>query len=137
MTQTAETSAPSPAAPSPAAPSPAVAIPAAPSPGAPAGSGADLARIRYGALLIVAAFALLGVVFGVAVTRFTGAADVTAVVGSVAAVIGTIVGAFFGVQAGSSGKETAEAGRAQAENAARTALAMLEPEQAAKVLKAL
>jgi hypothetical protein len=83
---------------------------------------------------------MVGVIAGagpMAVTRFTGAADVTAVVGSVAAVIGTIVGAFFGVQAGSSGKETAEAGRAQAENAARTALAMLEPEQAAKVLRAL
>ena len=67
----------------------------------------DLTRVKYGALLIVAAFLFLGGVFGVAVSRFTAASDVTAVVGSVTTVVGTIVGAFFGVQAGSSGKEAA------------------------------
>jgi hypothetical protein len=69
-----------------------------------------MARIRYGAWLIVAAFALLGVVFGVAVSQFSTASDVTAVVGSVTTVVGTIIGAFFGVQAGAAGKEAAEAG---------------------------
>ena len=74
-----------------------------------------MARIRYGAWLIAAAFALLGVVFGVAVSQFSTASDVTAVVGSVTTVVGTIIGAFFGVQAGAAGKEAAEAGRAKAE----------------------
>ena len=104
----------------------------------------DLARIRYGAGLIVAAFALLGVVFGVAVSQFSTASDVTAVVGSVTTVVGTIIGAFFGVQAGAAGKEAAEAGRAraeagraQAENAARVALAKLNPEAASEVMKLL
>ncbi|MGH3178309.1 MAG: hypothetical protein ACRDPF_31095, partial [Streptosporangiaceae bacterium] len=71
-------------------------------------SNVDLARIRYGAGLIVAAFALLGVVVGVAVSQFSTASDVTAVIGSVTTVVGTIIGAFFGVQAGASGKEAAE-----------------------------
>ena len=53
----------------------------------------DMARIRYGAGLIVAAFALLGIVFGVAVSDFSTASDVTAVVGSVTTVLGTIIGA--------------------------------------------
>jgi hypothetical protein len=41
-------------------------------------SSVDMARIRYGAGLIVAAFALLGIVFGVAVSDFSTASDVTA-----------------------------------------------------------
>jgi hypothetical protein len=104
----------------------------------------DMARIRYGACLIVAAFALLGVVVGVAVSQFSTASDVTAVVGSVTTVVGTIIGAFFGVQAGASGKEAAEAGRAnaeagraKAENAARVALANLDPAAATEVMKLL
>ena len=104
----------------------------------------DMARIRYGAGLIVAAFALLGVVVGVAVSQFSTASDVTAVVGSVTTVVGTIIGAFFGVQAGASGKEAAEAGRAnaeagraKAENAARVALANLDPAAATEVMKLL
>ena len=103
-----------------------------------------MARIRYGAGLIVAAFALLGVVVGVAVSQFSTASDVTAVVGSVTTVVGTVIGAFFGVQAGAAGKEAAEAGRAkaeagraQAENAARVALANLDPAAATEVMKLL
>jgi hypothetical protein len=103
-----------------------------------------MARIRYGAWLIVAAFALLGVVVGVAVSQFSTASDVTAVVGSVTTVVGTIIGAFFGVQAGAAGKEAAEAGRtkaeagrAQAENAARVALAHLDPAAATQVMNLL
>jgi hypothetical protein len=102
----------------------------------------DLARIRYGTRLILAAFGLLATVFLVAVWQFTTAADVSAAVGAVAGVVGTIVGAFFGAQIGSSGKETAEAGWAQAENgrvqaerAARTALAKLQPDDAAEVMR--
>jgi hypothetical protein len=41
--------------------------------------------------------------------------------------VGTIIGAYFGIQVGSSGKEVAEAGRAQAERAARIALAKMDP----------
>jgi len=97
----------------------------------------EFARVKYGALLIGVAFALLAAVFCVAVWRFNAAADVTAVVGAVTGVVGTVVGAFFGVQVGSSGKEVAEAGRAEAEKAARTAMAKLPPADAADVLRAL
>jgi len=97
----------------------------------------DIARVKYGAWLVGAAFVLLGVVFGLAVSQFTTAADVTAVVGSVATVVGTIIGAFFGVQVGSSGKEAAEAGRDKAERTARIALGKLDPAAADDVIKAL
>jgi hypothetical protein len=102
----------------------------------------ELERVKYGACLVGGAFVLLGVVFGIAVWRFSAARDVTAAVGSVAAVIGTIVGAFFGIHIGSSAKETAEAGRAHAEagrahaeNIARAALGKLNPATADEVLK--
>jgi hypothetical protein len=97
----------------------------------------DLARIKYGTWLILAAFTLLGIVFATAIGQFTTAADVSAAVGAVAGVVGTIVGAFFGVQVGSSGKEAAEAGRERAEHAARTALAKMPREYADEVLSTL
>lgn len=105
--------------------------------GAQAATVADLDRVKYGAWLVLAAFVLLAVVFAVAVTQFKSASDVTAVVGSVATVVGTIIGAFFGVQAGSSGKAAAEAGRTQAEQAARIALAKLDPAVADQVMHLL
>jgi hypothetical protein len=92
-----------------------------------AGAGMDLARIKYGAGLVLAAFVLLALVFAIAVWQFDTAQDVSAAVGAVAGVVGTIIGAFFGVQVGSAGREAAEIGRAEAEDAARTALAMLDP----------
>ena len=99
-------------------------------PGPAPGLDVDLARVKYGAWLIVAAFVLLAVVVGIAVSQFKTAADVTAVIASVAAVVGTIIGAFFGVQAGSSGKEAAVADRTQAERVTRMALAKLDPKTA-------
>jgi len=95
----------------------------------------DLARIRYGACLVGAAFVLLGVVFGIAIMQFKTASDVVAVIGSVATVVGTIVAAFFGIQAASSSKAAAEAGRAHAEQTARLALGKLDPQAAEDVLK--
>ena len=97
----------------------------------------DLARIRYGALLISTAFVLLGVVFGVAIMHFKTASDVVAVVGSVATVVGTIVAAFFGIQAASSSKAAADAARSHAEQTARLALSKLDPEAAEDVLRRL
>jgi hypothetical protein len=98
---------------------------------------ADRMRVKYGAWLVGASFALLGIVFGIAVSHFSAAADVTAAVGSVATVVGTIVGAFFGVHIGSAGKESAEAGRAHAEKVARVALGKLDPQAADDIIKAL
>jgi hypothetical protein len=98
---------------------------------------ADMTRIKYGAWLIGAAFVLLGAVFGIAVWRYASAADVVAVVGSVATVAGTILGAFFGAQVGSAGKEAAEARRAQAERTTRLALGKLDPQVAEDLIKKL
>ena len=91
------------------------------------GASIDITRIKYGAGLILAAFVLLALVFTFAVWQFDTAQDVSAAVGAVAGVVGTIIGAFFGIQVGSAGREAAEAGRAKAEDAARTALAVMDP----------
>jgi hypothetical protein len=98
---------------------------------------ADLTRIKYGAWLIAAAFLLLGTVFGVAVSRYRSAADVAAVVGTLATVTGTILGAFFGAQVGSAGKDAAEAGRRKAERTAQMALGKLDPTIADEVVRHL
>ena len=98
---------------------------------------ADLVRIKYGVWLIGAAFVLLGVVFGIGVSKITVGADMVAALGSVTTVVGTIIGAFFGVQIGSHGRAEAEAGRNQAERAARTALSKLDPSAADDVIRAL
>ena len=102
----------------------------------PSASSEDV-RDRYGLILAVAAFVLLGVVFGVAMSQFTKASDVAAVVGSAGAIIGTIVGAFFGVHAASAGRAAAEAGRAKAEHNTHLALAKLDPSVAEGLLKDL
>jgi hypothetical protein len=95
----------------------------------------DLTRIRYGAWLIVAAFLMLGIVFGVAIWRYPNASDVAAVVGTLATVTGTILGAFFGAAAGSAGKEAAEAGRRKAERTAQMALGKLPPTDAEEIVR--
>jgi len=107
----------------------------APTPAQKAAPNVDLLRIKYGAWLVGAAFLLLAIVFGVAVSQFKAATDVAAVVASVATVVGTIIGAFFGVQAGSAGREAAENQRNQAEKVTRVALAKLSPADASDVLK--
>jgi hypothetical protein len=105
-------------------------------------SSADLARIRYGTVLLLATFALLGATLAVAITHFRAAADVVAVVGSVTTFAGTIFGAHLGAYAGTPGKEAAHAGRAraeaeraQAENALRVALSKLDPKDAVEVME--
>ena len=101
------------------------------------GESTDVLRLKLGALIIVAAFFLLGLVFAVSIAHFTTAADVTAVVGSVATVVGTIIGAYFGVQVGAHGKEAATAAREKAEKTTRAALAALPPQDAEHVLRAV
>ncbi len=96
---------------------------------APKGDGDEL-RIKYGAWLIGFALLFLGVVFVVALSRFKKADDVVAIVGAFTGVVGTVVGAFFGVQVGQAGKEDAEKGRKDAEEAARVYSSLLEPGKA-------
>jgi len=98
---------------------------------------ADLARLRYGARLIGGAFLLLGVVFSIGAAKITGGAEMVAALGSMTTVVGTIIGAFFGVQIASHGKETAEAGRTRAEQAAQVALGKLNPDDASEVIQVL
>jgi hypothetical protein len=100
-------------------------------------TSSELAKFKYGAWVSAAAFALLGAVFGVAVSRFTTAADVTAVLAPVTTLIGTIVGAFTGVQAGAAGRAVSEASRNKAERTTQRALAELEPTQAKELLDKL
>jgi hypothetical protein len=70
---------------------------------------ADLERIKYGAILILAGLVNITIVFLVAVIRYPQASDVASAVGALTAVVGTLVGAFFGAHIGSAGRERAQA----------------------------
>lgn len=95
---------------------------------------ADQLRINYGFWIVAIGLSVVAVVFIAAITKWTTAADVTAVVGSVTGVVGTVVGAFFGVQVGSAGKEKAESDRKVAEDKALRLASAMQPEVAAKIL---
>jgi hypothetical protein len=70
---------------------------------------ADLERIKYGAMIILAGFVNIVIVFLVAVFHYTQAAEVATAVGALTTVVGTLVGAFFGANIGSAGRERAHA----------------------------
>lgn len=102
---------------------------------------ADQLRIKYGFWVVIVGLVVIVLVLVLAMTRWTAASDVTAVVGSVMGVVGTVVGAFFGIQVGSTGKEKAEADKAKAENElyavnrkATMLAGALQPEIATKIL---
>ena len=57
---------------------------------------------------------------------FRGVADVHTGLGAVTTLFGTLVGFFFGHQAGSSGREKAEAARKHSDAVAKAALAHLD-----------
>src|ERR1700683_269568 len=73
-------------APGAPAPTPAAAAPATPVKPEPA----------YGAWVVIAGLAAIVVVFGIAVLRYSTAAEVTTAVGAVSGVIAALVGAYFG-----------------------------------------
>jgi len=98
---------------------------------------ADEKRVIYGFWIVLFGLFVVGVVFIVAILKWTTAADVATAVGSLTGVVGTIVGAFFGVQAGASGKEKAETARALAEDKAVRLAAELPPEAVKRALKYL
>ena len=74
------------------------------------------------------------VVSVIAILKWTTAADVTAVVGSVTGVVGTVAGAFFGVQIGSAGEEKVESERKVAQEKVERLASVLSPDIAVKIL---
>jgi len=86
--------------------------------------------MRYGFWLILISLLLISglFVFVVLATKveFHGVADIHTGLGAVTTLFGTLVGFFFGHQAGSSGKEKAEAARKHSDAVAKAALAHLD-----------
>ncbi len=58
---------------------------------------------------------VVAVTFSVSVLKWSTAADVATVMGSVTGVVGTLVGAFLGFKIGSQGKEKADEDRREAQ----------------------
>jgi hypothetical protein len=96
-------------------------------------------RTVYGFGVVVTGLVLVAIVYIAAVVRWSTAADVTTVVGSVTGIIGTLVGVFFGNSVGSAGKDKAEAARKTAETKLQvmTALAGKHVPTTKEVLDAL
>lgn len=105
--------------------------------GASAGSKLDELRVRCGIWVVGMGLATVLLALGVAVWRFTTAADVTAVVGSTTGVVGTLIGAFFGLQIGSAGKEKVQEERKDAEDKALAFASALAPADADRILASL
>ena len=74
------------------------------------------------------------VIFGLAILRFSTAADAVSVIGAVTGVLGTTVGLFFGAKVGAAGKEKAESDRAVAEKKVSALLAATDPAIGRQVL---
>jgi hypothetical protein len=102
----------------------------------------------WGAVVIIAGLAVVVGVFLGALTHFTDAKDVTAVVGVITGVVGTIVTAFFGIHAtasaGSDATQKVAAAGAQAtqmvkdaHDKAIAAAAYVPPEKAAEFVDKL
>ena len=86
--------------------------------------------MRYGFWLILISLLLISGLFVFVVwlreVPFRGVADVHTGLGTVTTLFGTLVGLFFGHQAGSSGREKAEAARKHSDAVANAALAHLD-----------
>lgn len=86
---------------------------------------ADAARWRYGFLVVLAGLVVILVGFAVAVIT-TG--DAGMLFAGLSGVVGTMIGAYFGVQAGQSGKDKAEAELRRANDRATRMAAYVGPQ---------
>ena len=95
----------------------------------------EKSRITYAFWLAVIGFIIAAVlvIFLVIQARYESK-DIVAVAGLFTSVLGTLVGAFFGLQIGSSGRETAQQAANSANSSLNRALAALAPQQAQAVL---
>jgi hypothetical protein len=80
--------------------------------------------------VVVSGLVLVAIVYLAAVMKWSTAADVTTVVGSVTGIIGTLVGVFFGNSVGSAGKDKADAARNTAETKLQKMIALAAGKQA-------
>lgn len=96
----------------------------------------DQTRIKYGFGLVVLSLLLVAGLFLFVPydVEWNSPADVATGMGSVTTNIGTLGGFYFGHQAGSSGKERAEASREHSETMVRSALAHLDSETANQII---
>jgi hypothetical protein len=93
----------------------------------------DVMRMKYALWVVIVGILAVVFVSVFAMTRWTTATDVAAVISAGAAVIGTIVGGYFGVQAGAAGKEKAEELRDRAQEQVRVLLGSTSSELYDKV----
>jgi hypothetical protein len=96
---------------------------------------ADETRMRYGFWLILISLFLISGLFVLVAYEvpFDDPTDIATGLPAVTTLFGTLVGFYFGHQAGSSGKERAEASRRQSEAVARAALAHIDPTKSEQV----
>jgi hypothetical protein len=97
----------------------------------------DRVRMRYGFLLILITLALSSGLF-VFVGRgvvWDEPSDIPTGLGALTTLFGTLVGLYFGHQAGSSGKEQAEASRERSDAVAKAALIHIDPATRQQVME--
>lgn len=99
--------------------------------------GSDGVRALFGAIIVVIGLLVVAGVFVAAITRFSDAKDIVAVVGAVTGVVATIVTAFFGIHATASAGADASRMMADASNKAIAAAAYAGAEKALELLEKL
>jgi hypothetical protein len=91
----------------------------------PSSAGGQILHEIFGALVIVAGFALLAYVAFLAIRKYATSTDAVAVIASMTGVIGTVIAAYFGVRAVQSqagaAETTAQASQLTAQQAQRSA----------------
>ena len=95
----------------------------------------DAARWRYGLWAVLGGSGVILLVCAIAILKYDTARDVGTAVGPAIAAIAALTGAYFGVQAGSAGRDAAEASRDQAQIQALQFAAVADPERALAVLQ--
>ncbi len=86
-------------------------------------------QLIHGFVVVLVGLGAVVFIFGVAIWRWTDAAEVASVVGTAGGLIGTLVGTFFGLHAGAVGKDKAEKQRDLAEERAREFAAITPPDK--------
>jgi len=89
---------------------------------------------KYGLWAVLSGLAALVIVYVAALVRYSSPADVAPLLGPALATIGTLTAAYFGIQAGSAGKEQADAAKDAAHIEAMKFAAIADPDRAAQLL---
>jgi phage tail tape-measure protein len=94
----------------------------------------DQSRWKFGLRAVLGGAIAIVAVTALAIFTYSDAAAVGTAIGPAVAAIGALTGAYFGIQAGSAGREEADAARSEAMSQALRFAAVADPDRALAVI---